>query len=97
LAGRAMGRTHALELVRANRRASGASRVICGLPATLTLAEIAGRFIPTNNATDGARDVFGRFEVEEVDTKYSIGTSAADMGEPVTELIVRGSMLVEQR
>ncbi|PTW47643.1 hypothetical protein C8J25_103364, partial [Sphingomonas faeni] len=32
----AMGRTHALELVRANRRASGASRVICGLPATLT-------------------------------------------------------------
>ena len=33
-----MGRTHALELVRANRRASGASRVICGLPATLTTA-----------------------------------------------------------
>jgi hypothetical protein len=36
LARSAMGRTYALELVRANRRASGASRVICGLPATLT-------------------------------------------------------------
>jgi len=30
----------------------------------------------TINATKGARDVFDRFEIEEVDTTYSIGTSA---------------------
>jgi DNA adenine methylase len=54
------------------------------------LAGIAGRFILTINATDGARDVFGRFNVEEVDTTYSIGASAAGAGKPVKEFIVRG-------
>jgi DNA adenine methylase len=54
------------------------------------LAGIAGRFILTINATNGARDVFGRFDVEEVDTTYSIGTSAASAGKAVKELIVRG-------
>jgi len=51
------------------------------------LAQIDGRFILTINATKGARDVFGRFEIEEVDTTYSIGTGAA---KAVKELIVRG-------
>jgi DNA adenine methylase len=54
------------------------------------LAGIAGRFILTINATDGAREVFGRFDVEEVDTTYSIGPSAAGAGKPVKEFIVRG-------
>ncbi|WP_235518086.1 hypothetical protein, partial [Sphingomonas sp. Leaf208] len=36
----AMGRTHALELGCTNRRASGASRIICGLPATLTVGTL---------------------------------------------------------
>ena len=51
------------------------------------LAQIDGRFILTINATKGARDVFDRFEIEEVDTTYSIGTGAA---KAVKELIVRG-------
>ena len=54
------------------------------------LAGIAGRFILTINATDGAREVFGHFNVDEVDTTYSIGTSAAGAGKPVKEFIVRG-------
>ena len=54
------------------------------------LAGIAGTFILTINATDGVREVFGRFDVEEVDTTYSIGTSAAGAGKPVKEFIVRG-------
>jgi transposase len=48
-----MGRTHALELVRANRRASGASRVICGLPATLTYID-DGRLEIDNNIVERA-------------------------------------------
>jgi DNA adenine methylase len=53
------------------------------------LSGISGRFILTINATDGAREVFGRFDVDEVDTTYSIG-SAAGAGKPVKEFIVRG-------
>ena len=54
------------------------------------LSGISGRFILTINATDGARDVFGRFDVEEVDTTYSIGASMAGTGKAVKEFIVRG-------
>jgi len=43
----------------------------------------------TINATDGARDVFRRFAIDEVDTTYSIGASAAGTGKPVKEFIVR--------
>lgn len=52
------------------------------------LSEIAGQFILTVNATDGAREAFGRFAIEEVGTTYTVGTSHG--GKRVTELIVRG-------
>ncbi|WP_277969338.1 DNA adenine methylase [Sphingomonas echinoides] len=54
------------------------------------LAGIAGRFILTINATDGAREVFGRFDVVEAETTYTIATAATGGGKPVKELIVRG-------
>jgi DNA adenine methylase len=53
------------------------------------LAGIAGRFILTINATDGAREVFGRFDVDKVDTTYSIGASATGTAKAVKEFIVR--------
>ena len=54
------------------------------------LAGIAGRFILTINATDGAREVFGRFDVVEAETTYTIATAATGGGKRVKELIVRG-------
>jgi DNA adenine methylase len=54
------------------------------------LAGIAGRFILTINATDGAREVFGRFNVVEAETTYTIATAATGGGKRVKELIVRG-------
>ncbi len=51
------------------------------------LAGIAGRFILSINATPGAREVFARFDVEEVDTSWTIGTSAGAQTK-VKELIV---------
>lgn len=54
------------------------------------LAGIAGRFVLSINATDGARQVFGRFGVEEVDVTYTISTAAIGAGKAVTELIVCG-------
>lgn len=54
------------------------------------LGDIEGQFVLTINATPGAREVFGRFELEEIGTTYSIGTAAAGAGKKVTELIVRG-------
>ena len=54
------------------------------------VAWIARRFILTINATDCAREAFGRFDVDEVGTTYSIGTSAAGAGKPVKEFVVRG-------
>ena len=53
------------------------------------LAGIAGRFILSINATDGAREVFGRFAIEEVETTYTIATIGG-AGKRVTELIVSG-------
>lgn len=53
------------------------------------LAGIAGNFILSINGTAGARDVFRRFQVDEVDTTWTIGTAAAGGGKRVTELIVR--------
>lgn len=53
------------------------------------LAGIAGRFILSINATEGARAAFGRFDVEEVTTTYTIAMAKTGAGKKVTELIVR--------
>lgn len=52
------------------------------------LADIRGRFILSINATDGTREAFGRFNVEEVEVTYTV--SSAPSGKRVTELIVTG-------
>ncbi|MGO1303189.1 MAG: DNA adenine methylase [Sphingomonas parapaucimobilis] len=49
------------------------------------LAGIRGRFILSINATDGARVVFSRFHIEDVETTYTVGAGAAKR---VGELIV---------
>lgn len=49
------------------------------------LATIGGRFILSINDTPGARACFGRFEIHEAETTYTIGASAARR---VGELIV---------
>lgn len=54
------------------------------------LAAIAGRFVLSINATDGAREVFGRFSFEEVETTWTISTATTGGGKRVTELIVSG-------
>lgn len=51
------------------------------------LAGIRGRFILSINATDGARAVFSRFQIEEVATTYTV---SAGGGKRVTELIITG-------
>jgi DNA adenine methylase len=52
------------------------------------LSTIAGQFILTINANDDARRVFERFEMEVVDTTYSISTAATGSAKRVQELIV---------
>jgi DNA adenine methylase len=54
------------------------------------LAGIRGQFILSINDTPGAREVFGRFELEDVATTYSLGTKSAGAGKRVGEIIVRG-------
>ena len=54
------------------------------------LAGIAGRFILIINATEGARDVFRRFNIKKVGTTYSIRASAVGVVKAVKEFIVRG-------
>ncbi|WP_369386070.1 DNA adenine methylase [Sphingomonas parapaucimobilis] len=49
------------------------------------LAGIRGRFILSINATDGARAVFSRFHIEDVDTTYTVSSQATKR---VGELIV---------
>ncbi|QXT37798.1 DNA adenine methylase [Sphingomonas sanguinis] len=49
------------------------------------LANIRGRFILSINATDGARAVFSRFHVDDVETTYTVGAQGAKR---VGELIV---------
>ena len=44
------------------------------------------------NATDAAREVFGRFATEEVETTYTINTAVSGVGKRVLELIIRGRM-----
>jgi DNA adenine methylase len=52
------------------------------------LSAIAGQFILSINATDGAREVFARFAIEEVETTYTVGTASIGGGKRVSELIV---------
>jgi DNA adenine methylase len=54
------------------------------------LSEISGRFILSLNDTPGAREVFGRFELDVAETTYTIATASAGSGKRVRELIVRG-------
>lgn len=53
------------------------------------LAEIEGRFVLSINATPGAREMFGRFTMDEVETTYTIATATAGAGKRVGELIIR--------
>lgn len=50
---------------------------------------IQGKFLLSINATAGAREVFDRFTVEDVETTWTISTNATGAGKKVTELIVR--------
>ncbi|WP_375381965.1 DNA adenine methylase [uncultured Sphingomonas sp.] len=53
------------------------------------LAAIAGKFVLSINATPGARQVFARFRIDDVETTYTIGTASGGAGQRVGELIVR--------
>lgn len=53
------------------------------------LTGISGQFVLSINGTPGAREVFGQFAIEEVETTYTIGTAGGG-GKRVGELIVRG-------
>jgi DNA adenine methylase len=52
------------------------------------LSTIEGQFILTINANDDARRTFERFEMQVVDTTYSISTAATGSAKRVEELIV---------
>ena len=54
------------------------------------LSGIAGQFILSINDTPGARDVFGRFDLEAVPVTYTIGTVGGG-AQRAGELIARGS------
>lgn len=53
---------------------------------------IAGKFLLSINATDGARETFGRFHVVEVPTTYTVGAGRA---KAVSELIVSNFPLAD--
>lgn len=53
------------------------------------LATIAGRFILSINDTSTSREAFTQFEIEEVETTWTIGAHVG-AGRRVTELVVRG-------
>ncbi len=54
------------------------------------LAGISGRFVLSINDTPGAREVFGRFDIEAVQTTYTIATASGGGGVRAGELIVTG-------
>lgn len=54
------------------------------------LTGISGQFVLSINDTPGAREVFGRFTIEDVATTYTIGTASGG-GKRVGELIVTGT------
>ena len=53
------------------------------------LATIAGDFIMSINNTSFIRETFAAFEIEEVDTSWSLGMHATGAPSKVTELIIR--------
>jgi len=61
------------------------------------LAGISGQFILSINATDGAREVFNRFAIDEVETTYTISTATTGGGKRVSELIVKSPSLADHR
>lgn len=52
------------------------------------LEQLQGRFVLSINDTPGAREVFGRFAIEEVAVTYTICTASAGGGQRAGELIV---------
>ena len=52
------------------------------------LDAIAGTFVMSINDTPGVRETFGRFNLQEVETTYTIGTKAIGAGQKVGELII---------
>jgi DNA adenine methylase len=52
------------------------------------LSGISGNFVLSINDTPGVRDIFGRFDLEEVQTTYTVGTAAGG-AKRVGELIIR--------
>lgn len=52
------------------------------------LSGISGQFVLSINATPLAREVFGRFQMAEVETTYTIATASAGKGMRAGELIV---------
>jgi DNA adenine methylase len=54
------------------------------------LAGIRGAFILSINDTPEIREIFGRFELEAVQTTYAICTKTAGAGKRVGELIIQG-------
>ncbi len=53
------------------------------------LATIAGSFIMSINDTPFIRSAFEAFDIQEVETTWTIGTAATGAGAKVTELIIR--------
>ncbi|MES3093218.1 DNA adenine methylase [Sphingomonas aerolata] len=53
------------------------------------LATIAGSFIMSINDTPFIRETFAAFEIQEVETTWTISTKAPGTGAKVTELIIR--------
>jgi len=53
------------------------------------LATIAGSFIMSINDTPFIREAFAAFDIQEVETTWTIGAVATGAGAKVTELIIR--------
>lgn len=56
------------------------------------LATIAGSFIMSINDTPFIRETFAAYEIQEVETTWTIGTKATGAGAKVTELIIRSRL-----
>lgn len=52
------------------------------------LAGVKGKFIVSLNDTPGVREVFARFHIEDVQTRYSINRDTNDRGKAVREVLI---------
>ncbi len=52
------------------------------------LAGITGRFVMSINNTPFIRDTFGAFDIQEIDTTWTVSSAAAGRSQKVTELII---------